>query len=100
MLVALAVVTAASLNPPKPAVSVVCLVRAILIKTRMHAGLACGFVSVFGRDGIWENRIADVSRRRSGGGSRRGGRRGPGCRRSGGGGSAFCFAEVVPFHPI
>ena len=48
MLVALAVVAAASLNPLKPGIPIIGFVRSILIETGMHAGFACGLVGISG----------------------------------------------------
>src|SRR5690349_11637113 len=91
LLVTLAVVTTALLDPFQAAIRIGGFVGIVLIKAGMHAGFAGGFVRVLWRHRRWEDRVPRSSRRR--------GRRGGGCRshRSGRSiGPALSFAEVVP----
>src|SRR6187551_951007 len=57
VLVALAVIAAAFLDPFKAAVAVRCFVGIVLIEASVHARLACGFLRIFRRDGVGENNV-------------------------------------------
>src|SRR5262249_11122887 len=95
LLVALAVVAAAFLDPFQTAVGIGRLVGVVLIETGVHPGLSRRLARIFRGQGGWEHGISGRLGGCCGGGSRRA--RG----RSGGGrvGAALGFAEIAPILP-
>src|SRR6516225_6258944 len=91
LLVALAVIAAAFLDPFEAAVGIGGLVGVVLIEASVHAGLSRRLARMFRGDGRWEHGISGCLGCCRRGGSRRG--RG----RSGG---ALGFAEIAPTLPV
>src|SRR6516164_1985279 len=96
LLVALAVIATAFLDPFQTAVAIGGLVGVVLIEASVHAGLSRRLARIFWGDGRWEHGISGCLGCCRRGGSRRG--RG----RSGGGriGAALGFAEIAPTLPV
>src|SRR5262245_48214199 len=96
LLIALAVVAAAFLDPFQTAVGIARLVGVVLIEARVHPGLPRRFARIFRGDGRGKHGISGRLGRCCGGGSRRA--RGG----SGGGriGAALGFAEIAPILPV
>src|SRR5262249_4796194 len=95
LLVALAVVAAAFLDPFQTAVGIGCLVGVVLSEAGVPGGLPRRFARIFRGDGRGKHGISGRLGRCCGGGSRRA----PG---SGGGriGAALGFAEIAPILPV
>src|SRR5262249_40393003 len=96
LLIALAVVAAALLDPFPTAIGIARLVGVVLTGGSVHPALPRRFARIFRGDGRWEHGISGRLWCRCGGGSRRAGGR------SGGGriGAALGFAEIAPILPV